>query len=60
MTTVVIDFKERKVLADRQTTQTYYEKFSIFHRVTGTEPKINKDSFSIEAVSYTHLRAHET
>ena len=54
MTTVVIDFKERKVLADRQTTQTYYEKFSIFHRVTVTEPKINKDSFSIEANDKIH------
>lgn len=48
MTTVVIDFKERKVLADRQTTQTYYEETSVLNMMTGTEPEINKESFRIK------------
>lgn len=54
MTTVVIDFKERKVLADRQTTQTYYEEISVLHMVTGTEPKVNRDSFGIESNNKIH------
>lgn len=48
MTTVIIDFKEKKVLADKQTTQTYYEESSVLHTLSVIEPKINKESFGIE------------
>lgn len=54
MTTVIIDFKEKKVLADKQTTQTFREDASILHMVMGTKPKINDTSFGIESNDKIH------
>ncbi|QHZ59843.1 peptidase HslV family [Alteromonas phage vB_AmeM_PT11-V22] len=54
MTTVIIDFKERKVLADKQTTQTFYKEVSPIRYMLSDNIPINEESFAIQSNDKIH------